>query len=142
MRTMRLLLPFALVLVLLGLLAVPASASAATLPSAAASRCTGWYTVKYGDTLGNIAWKYGTTATRLYALNGISNPNRIYPGQVLCVKTITTQACGFWYGVKWGDTLANIGWRYGWSASHLAQVNGLWSANRIYSGQRLWIPCH
>lgn len=41
------------------------------------------YTVKSGDTLSGIASKYGTTYQRLAQINGISNPNVIYPGQVL-----------------------------------------------------------
>lgn len=41
------------------------------------------YTVKSGDTLSGIAAKYGTTYQAIAAKNGISNPNLIYPGQVL-----------------------------------------------------------
>ncbi len=41
------------------------------------------YTVKSGDTLSGIAAKFGTTYQALAKKNGISNPNLIYPGQVL-----------------------------------------------------------
>ena len=41
------------------------------------------YTVKSGDTLSGIASKYGTTYTKLAEYNGISNPNLIYPGQMI-----------------------------------------------------------
>ena len=41
------------------------------------------YTVKSGDTLSGIAAKYGTTYQKLAQINGISNPNVIYAGQVL-----------------------------------------------------------
>lgn len=41
------------------------------------------YTVKQGDTLSAIARKYNTTYQVLAAYNGISNPNLIYPGQVI-----------------------------------------------------------
>lgn len=40
-----------------------------------------YYTVRSGDTLSGIAQKYGTTYQRLAQINGISNPNLIYPGQ-------------------------------------------------------------
>ena len=43
------------------------------------------YTVQRGDTLWGIAQRYGTTVSYLADLNGISNPNLIYPGQVLRV---------------------------------------------------------
>ena len=45
-----------------------------------------YYTVKAGDTLSGIAAKYGTTYQNLAKVNGISNPNLIYPGQKIRVK--------------------------------------------------------
>jgi len=44
---------------------------------------TGTYTVVRGDTLGSIARKFNTTVSAIATLNKISNPNLIYPGQVL-----------------------------------------------------------
>lgn len=44
------------------------------------------YTVKSGDTLSAIAKKYGTTYQKIAKDNGISNPNKIYPGQKLIIK--------------------------------------------------------
>lgn len=44
------------------------------------------YVVKRGDTLSGIASKYGTTYQKIASDNGISNPNLIYPGQVLIIK--------------------------------------------------------
>ncbi|KAH0795470.1 LysM peptidoglycan-binding domain-containing protein [Histomonas meleagridis] len=41
------------------------------------------YTVKSGDTLSAIAARYGTTVSAICSLNGISNANLIYVGQVL-----------------------------------------------------------
>lgn len=43
------------------------------------------YTVKPGDTLSGIAYKYGTSYRILAELNGISNPNKIYAGQIINV---------------------------------------------------------
>lgn len=45
-----------------------------------------YYVVKSGDTLSAIASKYGTTYQQLAKINGISNPNKIYPGQKIRVK--------------------------------------------------------
>lgn len=44
---------------------------------------TSCYKVKAGDTLSAIASKFGTTYQAIAALNGISNPNKIYVGQML-----------------------------------------------------------
>lgn len=45
-----------------------------------------YYTVKRGDTLWGIARRYGVTVQYLVNLNEISNPNLIYPSQVLIIK--------------------------------------------------------
>ena len=45
-----------------------------------------YYVVKRGDTLSAIASKYGTTYQQLAKINGIANPNKIYPGQKIRVK--------------------------------------------------------
>ena len=45
-----------------------------------------YYVVKSGDTLSAIASKYGTTYQQLAKINGIANPNKIYPGQKIRVK--------------------------------------------------------
>jgi LysM repeat protein len=55
---------------------VPVSAAPTTSPQNAST-----YTVKAGDTLSKIAAKFGTTYQELAKLNGIANPNKIYPGQ-------------------------------------------------------------
>lgn len=45
-----------------------------------------WYTVQTGDSLYQIAEKFGTTVDNLVALNHISNPDKIYPGRVLRLR--------------------------------------------------------
>lgn len=44
------------------------------------------YIVKPGDTLSYIAAKFGTTTNNLASLNGIQNPNLIFPGQKIKIK--------------------------------------------------------
>ena len=44
------------------------------------------YTVKKNDTLSGIALNNGTTVNNLVKLNGIKNPNLIYPGQVIALS--------------------------------------------------------
>lgn len=45
-----------------------------------------YYTVQPNDNLTMIAARYGTTVQNLVNMNGIANPNLIYPGQRLRVK--------------------------------------------------------
>lgn len=44
------------------------------------------YTVKSGDTLSEIAAKYGTTVSKICSINNIADANKIYVGQVLKIK--------------------------------------------------------
>jgi hypothetical protein len=50
---------------------------------AAATSPAGEYVVRPGETLSGIALRFGTTVDRLMALNGISNPDRVYVGRKL-----------------------------------------------------------
>ena len=44
------------------------------------------YTIQPGDTLSEIAERFGTTVASLSALNGISDPNLIYAGNTLLIS--------------------------------------------------------
>ena len=49
------------------------------------------YTVQAGDTLSEIAVKFGTTVDNLVALNNIENPDLIHVGQVLTINVATNK---------------------------------------------------
>lgn len=50
------------------------------------------------------------------------------------------QSGGFWYTVRWGDTLFSIGRAYGVNPWAIASANGLSNPNHIVPWQQLWIP--
>lgn len=99
---------------------------------------TNTYTVRSGDTLSSIASKFGTSYQALASLNGISNPNLIYVGQVLQV-TGSASNSSVYYTVRAGDNLSSIASRYGTSYQSIASLNGLANPNLIYAGQTLKI---
>lgn len=99
---------------------------------------TSTYTVQSGDTLSSIAAKFGTNYQALASLNGISNPNLIYVGQVLRVNG-SASAGSVYYTVRAGDNLSAIASRYGTSYQSIASLNGLANPNLIYAGQTLKI---
>ena len=105
-----------------------------------------YYTVKSGDTLWQIANRYGTTINEITSLNNIKNPNLIYPGQILQVLTNSTnegeetRATGsINYTVKRGDTLSQIALAYGVSINHIVELNNIENPNLIYPGEKLRI---
>lgn len=108
---------------------LPDSTTVAQQPS------TTTHIVQYGETLSSIATQYGTTYQALASLNGLSNPNMIYAGQVLKVneKVSATRT----YTVQYGDNLSLIATKLGTTYQSLAQCNGLSNPNLIYPGQVL-----
>ena len=99
---------------------------------------TSTYTVRYGDTLSSIASKFGTSYQALASLNGLSNPNLIYVGQVLRVNGSVNTGSAY-YTVRAGDNLSAIASRYGTSYQSIVALNGLANPNLIYAGQTLKI---
>ena len=106
------------------------------------------YTVKAGDTLGQIAANHQTSVNQLVQLNKLANPNLIYVGQVLTIKQATSAsqsttaapakpASTATYTVKAGDTLSQIAASHGTSYQNLASLNHLSNPNEIYVGQTL-----
>ena len=58
--------------------------SVATSPGAAADDSD--YVVSYGDTLSEIAEQYGLTLDQLIWMNGIADPNLIFPGERIVLE--------------------------------------------------------
>ena len=110
------------------------SVSSAPIQSSAVNT----YTVRSGDTLSSIASKFGTSYQALASLNGISNPNLIYVGQVLRVNG-SASASSVYYTVREVDNLSAIASRYVTSYQSIASLNGLANPNLIYAGQTLKI---
>jgi LysM repeat protein len=47
---------------------------------------------------------------------------------------------GYWYTVRWGDTLFSIGRATGVNPWAIASANGIGAPYTIYAGRSLWIP--
>ncbi len=126
--------------------------------------CGVTYTVQRGDTLRIIAAKCGTTINAIASLNGITNRDLIFVGQVLRMPgtsgstgstggagatplpPVSTPApsgssrCGAIYTVQRGDTLRIIADKCGVTAQAILANNVLPNPNLIYVGQQLSIP--
>lgn len=97
----------------------------------------GKHTVLNGETLSQIADRYGTTYQQLAKINNIANPDLIYQGQILRINGAVSSSTT--YIVKSGDTLSGIASKYGMSYQRLAQINGISNPDLIYPGQMIKI---
>lgn len=116
------------------------------------------YVIRPGDTLSEIAQRFGVSVKELMYLNGIHNPNFIFVGQVLtlpgcaAVKPYPPDPCcdhpdpapapyaPQTYVVKPGDTFSQICQKFGTDPYALAEINGITNWDLIYVGQVLTIP--
>ncbi|MGB9661050.1 MAG: LysM peptidoglycan-binding domain-containing protein [Moorellaceae bacterium] len=109
-------------------------------------RCPGgtYYVVQSGDTMFYIAQRLGLSLDDLIAANPqVTDPNLIFPGQVLCIPLKGRPACphGFIYVVRPGDTLFEIARRFGTTVERIVAANPqITDPNVIFPGQRLCIP--
>ena len=122
--------------------------------------------VKAGESLSRIAELYGITTESLATLNGITNPNSLYVGQVLQISSDvvavtptstpevildsglislvspTSTENRVIHTVVRGDTIYRIAQRYGTTMSAIQQTNGLADGAIIFAGQQLVIPIY
>lgn len=122
--------------------------------------------VSRGETVGQIARRYGTSIRTIQVANNLPRADRIYVGQVLeipstgsgtnwqrrlsadriaAIKNPPPQpeiapALAHAHFVASGETLSQIADRYGVSVSTLVRHNGLRSPDRLRVGQRINIP--
>jgi peptidoglycan lytic transglycosylase D len=115
------------------------------------------YTLKKGETLNNVANKFGTTGTRLRDVNGFDRRNHIRPGQMLLVpfasedgainlnETYTSTDfqvspvaydAARIYRVRNGDTLPSIARKHHLTVARIKAANAP-NSNQLHAGQHL-----
>lgn len=99
------------------------------------------HVVQPGENLTDIAIRYNTTVEALVTTNQLGNPARIVRGQVLTLPpTGGPAAFPRTYLVDVGDTLRNIGTRYGVTWEQIAAYNNIPNPNLIFAGDVIAIP--
>ena len=97
------------------------------------------YVVKKGDTLSAIAKQHGVTLQRLISYNHITDPDWIYPGEVIDIPHGENVSAMRFYTVKPGDTLSGIAKKHQTTVKKLQQLNKIKDPDRIYPGQIIQI---
>ncbi|PKK83276.1 MAG: hypothetical protein CVT49_09255 [candidate division Zixibacteria bacterium HGW-Zixibacteria-1] len=100
---------------------------------------SGTYTVKKGDTLWEIARKYGMTTGELRSLNSMGKNSQIYPGQKLVVREGASGGGYTLYTVKRGDTLSGIATLFNTTVSRIMAWNDVSSPEKLRAGIKLKI---
>jgi LysM repeat protein len=133
-------------------LTVPSSVSSsgrAKGASTSSNANTTKVTVKDGETLSEIADRYGMSVNELVRLNALNNADHVETGSTLRVKAIAVTSSrsadgpsSFRKGasqhvVQPGENLSTIAEGYGVPMSRLVAINGLQDANHVEVGMRL-----
>jgi murein DD-endopeptidase MepM/ murein hydrolase activator NlpD len=131
---MKLYKPFIIILVILFMLTNSALAQS---PAGDQAR----YIVQAGDTLYSIAVRFGISLTALTEVNGITDPNQLFPGQELIIPglegvsgLLTTEIIGF------GDSLASMATRTNIPYDALFRINRITSPGEVYAGMNIILP--
>ena len=93
------------------------------------------YTVQQGDVLGEIAKKFGLSASTVISVNNIKNTRALAIGKVLRVPNQD----GVFYTVKRGDTLGGIATKLKADAGDILVANELFS-DKINPNTSLFVP--
>ena len=94
------------------------------------------YTVQTGDTISQIAERYGISTNTIKWANGIKKGDSISVGQELVLLPIT----GIQVEVQKGDTVSEIAARYASDAEEIANYNGFTVSEPLKVGDKLIIP--
>lgn len=128
--------------------AAPSPTAGPGLVQPPSAGCTPTYTVQRGDWIYAIARRFGISVAALLAANSGTNPNILYPGQVLNIPCGSSSVPsggnpspgGRSYVVRPGETLFAIALRFGTTIYAIQIANNLPNPNFIYPGQVLVIP--
>ena len=106
--------------------------------------------VEYGDSLQDLATRYGVTAAQIKSANHLSS-NQLSEGQVLKIpvksgsknsENIVSSDRNGTHIVQRGETLSKIANKYGISSSALQKANGIRKPDLLVVGQKLVLPGH
>lgn len=115
----------------------------AAIPQPVKSTSPASYRVRSGDTVTQIAKRFGLSVSKIARLNNLGPKSLIRVGQILRLtpaetpekpEVTTTQES---YRVRSGDTLTKIANRFGLTVSELTAINRISSSTIIYPGQVL-----
>jgi membrane-bound lytic murein transglycosylase D len=128
-------------------LVIPGTRTAAKTSAPRSASTTRTHKVASGETVADIAGRYGVSTSELLRANGIRDVRRLQVGRTLVVPAAGKRAAqapraqgSTIHTVRPGDTLYSIAQRYRVSLSALTSANGIRDGRSIRVGQKLKIP--
>jgi LysM repeat protein len=120
----------------------PESAEPVAVPAPAAGLGDNQVRVDPGDTLSGIAVQFGVDLNALIAVNGITEPDLIFPGMILDLPEAAAAPAAPsglppYCTVDPGDTLSGIAEQFGVSLDYIISKNPGINADLIFPGQRI-----
>ena len=116
----------------------PTTEVTAAIPVVSETTRPSTYRVKSGDTVTQIAKRFGLSITAIAKLNNLGPKSLIRVGQVIkLVGNTPPDIDAESYRVKPGDTLSGIASRHKLTVSELTSINRISSSTLIYPGQVL-----
>jgi murein DD-endopeptidase MepM/ murein hydrolase activator NlpD len=100
-----------------------------------------YYIVQEGDSLWEIAARFGITVDDLQQANNISDPGQVVIGARLVIPGLSSVGGQLdTINVAYGETLRSLSRRYGLSESTFARLKRLVSPAELYAGATLIVP--
>ncbi len=116
---------------------------AASTPRRSASKGQD-YTVRRGETLWDLAKKFGTTTSAIRRTNGMSATEKLVAGQTITMPgrgpASDKSSGGSWYTIRRGDTMSELAARFGVGLRRLLALNSNINPRNLRAGQRIRIP--
>ncbi len=104
----------------------------------------GVHTIAPGETLSDLAERWGTTVEEVARLNGITDPDRVRIGQELVIPASAggpaAPVLPISHTIAPGDNLWDLAARWGTSVEEIANLNGIGNPGRIWPGQEITVP--
>lgn len=98
------------------------------------------YVVQPGDTLSNVADRFGLEINALISANQIANPNQVFAGTVLVLPGVDwVTGLIDTYTLPVGETLRSVKRRYHIDLETLARLGGVVSSSQVYAGYPLLV---
>jgi membrane-bound lytic murein transglycosylase D len=118
------------------------SSTTQSAPKAPAGKIPAYHVVRRGDSLWNIARKYGTTTQAIQKLNGLTGTH-LYKGQRLKIKANEAApvltADMKTYQVRTGDSPFKIAQAHRMPLNRFLEINRLSPRSTIYPGQQVYV---